>query len=44
MCIKYARQAGAYKIILDCVPALEHVYAKNGFVTKAIQMSLYLDH
>jgi glucosamine-phosphate N-acetyltransferase len=44
MCIAHARQAGAYKIILDCVPQIQDVYIKNGFEMKAVQMRMDLDH
>ncbi|RCV08073.1 hypothetical protein SETIT_1G297200v2 [Setaria italica] len=36
-----ARDAGCYKVILDCTPELRAYYAKCGFVEKGVQMAVY---
>ena len=36
-----ASEKNAYKIILDCKTELEDFYAKYGFQSKNIQMSIY---
>ena len=39
--VEIARDAGCYKIILDCTPELRAYYAKCGFVEKGVQMAIY---
>ncbi|VAI48754.1 unnamed protein product [Triticum turgidum subsp. durum] len=38
---KTAKDAGCYKVILDCTPELRAYYAKCGFVEKGVQMAVY---
>ncbi|VAI60184.1 unnamed protein product [Triticum turgidum subsp. durum] len=38
---KIAKEAGCYKVILDCTPELRAYYAKCGFVEKGVQMAVY---
>lgn len=40
--VERARQAGCYKVILDCSRDNEGFYAACGFVQKELQMALYL--
>jgi hypothetical protein len=40
-CLKISRDAGCYKVILDCTPELLAYYAKCGFVEKGVQMAVY---
>ncbi|KAJ1280735.1 hypothetical protein BS78_04G255700 [Paspalum vaginatum] len=39
--VEIAREAGCYKVILDCTPELRDYYAKCGFVDKGVQMAVY---
>jgi glucosamine-phosphate N-acetyltransferase len=39
--VEIAREAGCYKVILDCTPELRAYYAKCGFVEKGVQMAVY---
>ncbi|RLN09867.1 Glucose-6-phosphate acetyltransferase 1 [Panicum miliaceum] len=39
--VEIARDAGCYKVILDCTPELRAYYAKCGFVEKGVQMAVY---
>ncbi|KAL6635021.1 hypothetical protein ACP70R_027692 [Stipagrostis hirtigluma subsp. patula] len=39
--VDIARDAGCYKVILDCTPELRAYYAKCGFVEKGVQMAVY---
>ncbi|CAN6280186.1 unnamed protein product [Urochloa humidicola] len=39
--VEVARDAGCYKVILDCTPELRAYYAKCGFVEKGVQMAVY---
>ncbi|KQK01037.1 probable glucosamine 6-phosphate N-acetyltransferase 2 [Brachypodium distachyon] len=39
--VEIAKEAGCYKVILDCTPELRAYYAKCGFVEKGIQMAVY---
>ncbi|OEL12520.1 putative glucosamine 6-phosphate N-acetyltransferase 2 [Dichanthelium oligosanthes] len=39
--VEIARDAGCYKVILDCTPELRAYYAKCGFVDKGVQMAVY---
>ncbi|XP_062220123.1 probable glucosamine 6-phosphate N-acetyltransferase 2 [Phragmites australis] len=39
--VENAREAGCYKVILDCTPELCAYYAKCGFVEKGVQMAVY---
>jgi glucosamine-phosphate N-acetyltransferase len=38
----YAKETNCYKVILDCVENVSHVYKSNGFEIKGLQMSKYL--
>lgn len=42
--IQHARQDGAYKLILDCVPEIQHLYAKSWFQVRSVQMRMDFDH
>uniref|UniRef100_A0A0D9VK95 Glucosamine 6-phosphate N-acetyltransferase n=1 Tax=Leersia perrieri TaxID=77586 RepID=A0A0D9VK95_9ORYZ len=37
--VEIAKEAGCYKVILDCTPELRAYYAKCGFVEKGVQMA-----
>ncbi|AQK54821.1 putative glucosamine 6-phosphate N-acetyltransferase 2 [Zea mays] len=39
--VEISRDAGCYKVILDCTPELRAYYAKCGFVEKGVQMAVY---
>uniref|UniRef100_A0A0E0K4G9 Glucosamine 6-phosphate N-acetyltransferase n=1 Tax=Oryza punctata TaxID=4537 RepID=A0A0E0K4G9_ORYPU len=39
--VEIAKEAGCYKVILDCTPELRAYYAKCGFVEKGVQMAIY---
>jgi glucosamine-phosphate N-acetyltransferase len=39
--VEIAREAGCYKVILDCTLELRAYYAKCGFVEKGVQMAVY---
>jgi glucosamine-phosphate N-acetyltransferase len=39
--VEIAKEAGCYKVILDCTPELRAYYAKCGFVEKGVQMAVY---
>ncbi len=41
-CIEQARQAGCYKVILNCAPSLTTFYEKCGFEVRNYQMRLDL--
>jgi glucosamine-phosphate N-acetyltransferase len=39
--VEIAKEAGCYKVILDCTPELRAYYSKCGFVEKGVQMAVY---
>ncbi|KAL5207273.1 hypothetical protein ABZP36_031708 [Zizania latifolia] len=39
--VEISKEAGCYKVILDCTPELRAYYAKCGFVEKGVQMAIY---
>ena len=41
-CIEYAKNKGCYKILLNCDEKNMKFYAKSGFNSKNVEMSLYL--
>jgi glucosamine-phosphate N-acetyltransferase len=41
-CIKFGKDGGCYKIILDCAQKNIQFYEKCGFENKNVQMSIYL--
>ena len=38
---EFASKSNCYKVILDCVESIEHVYKSNGFEIKGLQMGKY---